>query len=320
MTDTNSKMHIETDVVVIGAGPGGMTAALYASRANLKTIMIEKGAPGGELINTADVENYPGFKLISGPDLAQEFYESALAFGAEHTYGDVTHIELKDHLKYVHTADKVYVAPAVIVATGSHHRKLGVDGEEKLSGQGVSYCAVCDGFFFRNRELVVVGGGDSAVEEGNYLTQFADKVTIVHRRDELRAQKILQDRAFNNDKISFVWNSIVEEIKGDMAVDAVQIKNLETNEVYDYPTNGVFVYIGLVPNSEVVKDLGITDDEGWIITNESMETSIPGVFAVGDVRQKHLRQIATAVGDGSHAGHMAYQYIESLKDVKEVGV
>ncbi|UUX35493.1 thioredoxin-disulfide reductase [Fundicoccus culcitae] len=291
-----------------------MTAALYASRSNLKTIIIEKGAPGGELINTADVENYPGFKLISGPDLATQMYESSLAFGAEHVYGDVSHIDIQDGIKHVHTADKIYLAPVVIIATGSHHRKLGVKGEEKLSGQGVSYCAVCDGFFFRNRELVVVGGGDSAVEEGNYLTQFANKVTIVHRRDELRAQKVLQDRAFNNPKVEFIWDSVVEEIKGDLAVDAVQIRNIKTNEVYDYKTNGVFIYIGLVPNSAIVEGLGITDDEGWIITNESMETGIPGLYAVGDVRQKHLRQIATAVGDGSHAGHMAYQYIESLKD------
>lgn len=313
MTETINKEKIETDVIVIGAGPGGMTAALYASRANLKTIMIEKGVPGGELVNTADVENYPGFKLISGPDLATHMYESSLGFGAEHVYGDVTHIEVHDGVKYVHTSDKVYTAPVVIVATGSHHRKLGVAGEEKLSGQGVSYCAVCDGFFFRNRELVVVGGGDSAVEEGAYLTQFANKVTIVHRRDELRAQKVLQDRAFNNPKVEFIWDSVVEEIKGETGVEAVQIRNLKTNEVYDYSTNGVFIYVGLIPNSDIVKDLGITDDEGWIITNDAMETSIPGLYAVGDVRQKFLRQIATAVGDGSHAGHMAYQYIESLK-------
>lgn len=314
MTEQLNKERIEADVVVIGAGPGGLTAALYASRANLKTILLEKGAPGGELINTADVENYPGYSLISGPELATNMYEGAMRFGAEHAYGDVTHIEDHGKEKHIHTHDKVYVATAVIVATGSHHRKLAVEGEDRLAGQGVSYCAVCDGFFFRNKNLVVVGGGDSAVEEGTYLTNFADKVTIIHRRDELRAQKVLQDRAFANEKVDFIWDSVVEEVKGDQAVNAVQLRNVKTGEVSDFTADGVFVYVGIIPNSSVVADLGITDAEGWIITNEKMETAVPGIFAVGDVRQTPLRQIATAVGDGSVAGHVAYQYIEALKD------
>lgn len=305
---------IEADVVVIGAGPAGMTAALYASRANLKTIMLEKGAPGGEMINTADVENYPGYSLISGPELSAKMYEGAMRFGAEHVYGDVQKLEVKDDLKYITTSDKQYVAPVVIVATGSHHRRLGVPGEDKLTGQGVSYCAVCDGFFFRDRHLVVVGGGDSATEEGVYLTQFAEKVTIIHRRDELRAQQILQERAFDNPKVDFIWDSVVEEIQGEQNVTGVQIRNRKTDEISVFPCEGVFVYIGLIPNSDIVEGLGITDEEGWIITNEKMETSIPGLFAVGDVRQTPLRQIATAVGDGSHAGHMAYQYIQTLSD------
>lgn len=305
---------IEADVVVIGAGPAGMTAALYASRANLKTIMLEKGAPGGEMINTADVENYPGYSLISGPELSAKMYEGAMRFGAEHVYGDVQKLEVKDDLKYITTSDKQYVAPVVIVATGSHHRRLGVPGEDKLTGQGVSYCAVCDGFFFRDRHLVVVGGGDSATEEGVYLTQFAEKVTIIHRRDELRAQQILQERAFDNPKVDFIWDSVVEEIQGEQNVTGVQIRNRKTDEISVFPCEGVFVYIGLIPNSDIVEGLGITDEEGWVITNEKMETSIPGLFAVGDVRQTPLRQIATAVGDGSHAGHMAYQYIQTLSD------
>lgn len=305
---------IEADVVVIGAGPAGMTAALYASRANLKTIMLEKGAPGGEMINTADVENYPGYSLISGPELSAKMYEGAMCFGAEHVYGDVQKLEVKDDLKYITTSDKQYVAPVVIVATGSHHRRLGVPGEDKLTGQGVSYCAVCDGFFFRDRHLVVVGGGDSATEEGVYLTQFAEKVTIIHRRDELRAQQILQERAFDNPKVDFIWDSVVEEIQGEQNVTGVQIRNRKTDEISVFPCEGVFVYIGLIPNSDIVEGLGITDEEGWIITNEKMETSIPGLFAVGDVRQTPLRQIATAVGDGSHAGHMAYQYMQTLSD------
>lgn len=315
MQNSEKKLEIiEADVVVVGAGPAGMTAALYASRANLKTIMLEKGAPGGEMINTADVENYPGYSLIAGPELSSKMYEGAMRFGAEHVYGDVEKLEVKDNLKYISTSEKTYVAPVVIMATGSHHRKLGVPGEETLNGQGVSYCAVCDGFFFRNRHLVVVGGGDSATEEGVYLTQFADKVTIIHRRDELRAQKILQDRAFDNPKVDFIWDSVVEEIKGDQAVKGVQIRNCKTGEESFYPCDGVFIYIGLVPNSELVQEFGITDEEGWIITNEKMETAIPGLFAVGDVRQTPLRQIATAVGDGSHAGHMAYQYMLTLTD------
>lgn len=300
------------DVIIIGAGPAGMTAALYASRANLHTLMIEKGAPGGEVLNTAEVENYPGFSLISGPELAEHMYQGAMRFGAEHIYGDVNRIETHDGLHHVHTSDKTYIAKAVIVATGSHHRRLGVPGEEKLAGRGVSYCAVCDGFFFRNKHVVVVGGGDSAIEEGNYLTQLVDKVTIIHRRDELRAQKVLQDRAFSNPKMSFIWDTVVEEIVGEDNVSSVRLRNVKTNEITDLAADGVFVYVGLLPNSDVVQGLGITDEEGWIITNDLMETTVPGIFAVGDVRQKHLRQIATATGEGAQAGHMAYQYITSL--------
>lgn len=314
MTEQAERERIEVDVVIIGAGPGGMTAALYTSRSNLTTVMIEKGAPGGELINTAEVENYPGYSLISGPDLATNMYEGAMRFGAKHVYGDVTHVENHGNQKHVYTNDKVYVTSAVIIATGAHHRKLGIEGEERLAGQGVSYCAVCDGFFFRNKNLVVVGGGDSAVEEGTYLTNFADKVTIIHRRDELRAQKILQDRAFANEKVDFIWDSVPEEIKGEHAVKSIQIRNVKTQEVTDFSADGVFVYVGIIPNSEVVAALGVTDDEGWILTNAAMETSVPGIFAVGDVRQTPLRQIATAVGDGSIAGQKAYQYIEALRD------
>ncbi|MBS4462379.1 MULTISPECIES: thioredoxin-disulfide reductase [unclassified Facklamia] len=308
----SEKEQIKVDVVVIGAGPGGLTAALYASRANLKTVIIEKGMPGGEVNNTADVENYPGFKLISGPELANHFYESAMAFGAELVYGNVEQLEIDGLTRLVHTSKVIYEAKVVIVATGSHHRKLGVPGEEELSGRGVSYCAVCDGFFFRGKHVVVVGGGDSAVEEGSYLTQFAEKVTIIHRRDALRAQKVLQERAFANEKIEFVWDSVVESINGEDKVESISLRNLKTEETSELAADGAFIYVGLIPNSSVVANLGITDDEGWIVTDTQMATAIPGIFAVGDVRNTHLRQIATAVGDGSHAGHMAYQYITSL--------
>lgn len=309
-----TKELLAYDVVVIGAGPGGMTAALYASRANLKTVLIEKGAPGGEVLNTAEVENYPGFSLVSGPELAQHIYDGAMRFGAEHVYGDVERIEVDGLERRVHTADKIYSAKAVIIATGSHHRLLDVEGEQRLSGRGVSYCAVCDGFFFRNKKVAVIGGGDSAVEEGNYLTQLVESVTLVHRRDELRAQKVLQDRAFANPKMSFIWDTVVDSINGDDVVKSLTLRNVKTEEVSELEVDGVFIYVGLVPNSAVAEGLDITDSEGWIVTDEHMATRVPGIFAVGDVRQKHLRQIVTATGDGGIAGHAAYQYIEGLKE------
>lgn len=303
------------DVVIIGSGPGGMTAALYTSRANLKTLILEKGVPGGELLNTSDVENYPGFATISGPDLADNMYKGAMQFGAEYAYGNVSNIELDGDLKVITAGNKTYYAYAVVIATGSFHRKLEVPGEEEYSGRGVSYCAVCDGAFFKEKNIFVIGGGDSAVEEGTYLTQFGQKVTVVHRRDQLRAQKVLQDRAFANEKMDFVWNSVVEEIVGDgNQVTAIRLKDVQTGEVSEHPADGVFIYVGLLPVSAPFQNLKITDAEGWIVTNEKMETAIPGIFAVGDVRQKTLRQITTAVGDGGQAGHGVYNYVEEIKE------
>ncbi|MDM8183481.1 thioredoxin-disulfide reductase [Enterococcus cecorum] len=302
------------DCIIIGAGPAGMTAALYAARANLKTLLLERGIPGGQMNNTAEVENYPGFDSILGPDLALKMYDGINQFGVEHGYGNV--VEVKDHQDYkeVITDDASYEAKVVIIATGCEHRNLEVPGEAEYSGRGVSYCAVCDGAFFRNKKLIVVGGGDSAVEEAIYLTQFADEVKIVHRRDALRAQKIIQDRAFANEKISFIWDSVVEEIKGDdQKVTGVQIKNVKTGETYEEAADGVFIYIGLIPLTQAFTSLGITDDAGWIVTDERMQTKIPGLLACGDARQKHLRQITTAVGDGGIAGQQAYQYIEENK-------
>lgn len=302
------------DVVVIGSGPGGMTAALYASRSNLSTLIIERGVPGGQLINTEEVENYTGFKTIKGPELATNMYEGATQFGAEYTYGDVQEIIDGKEYKQIITSNKIFKARTIIIATGAEHKKLGVPGESELNGRGVSYCAVCDGAFFRDRPLAVVGGGDSAVEEGTYLTQFASEVTIIHRRDELRAQKILQDRAFSNDKVNFIWDTVVEEIHGENGVQSLQLRNVKTGEMTEFSADGVFIYIGLLPNSEAFEDLGITDEEGWVITDNTMETAIPGIFAVGDVRQTVLRQVATAVGDGSIAGDAVFKYIESLKE------
>lgn len=302
------------DVIVIGAGPGGMTAALYAARSNLSVLMIERGMPGGQLNNTAEVENYPGYESIMGPDLALKMYESPQKFGAENAYGIVT--DLQDHGSYkeVVCEDQSYHAKAVIIASGCDHRKLQVKGEEEYSGMGVSYCAVCDGAFFRDKHLAVIGGGDSAIEEAIYLTQFASKVTIVHRRDELRAQKVIQDRAFANEKIEFQWNRIVREIVGEnnkvTGLELVNPNNCEETSFLE--VDGVFIYVGLIPQSEPFQKLGITNEEGWIVTNDRMATKIPGIYAVGDIRDTVLRQIVTAVGDGGIAGQEIFNYLQNL--------
>lgn len=306
-------MTKEYDVVIIGAGPGGMTAALYASRANLKVLMLDRGAYGGQMNNTAAVENYPGFKSILGPDLAEEMYQSATQFGAEYAYGTVTAVKLDGTDRIVVTDDGEYRTKAVIVATGSENRKLGVPGEEKYSGRGVSYCAVCDGAFFRDRDVTVIGGGDSAVEESIYLTQMVKHVNIVHRRDQLRAQKVAQERAFKNNKIDFTWNSNVIAINGDdQKVTSVTVKNNQTGAEEEVPTAGVFIYVGNVPMTAPFKDLGITDEHGWMVTDNRMRTKVPGIFAIGDVRQHQLQQITTAVGDGGIAGQEVFSYLQEL--------
>lgn len=302
------------DTLIIGSGPAGMTAALYAARSNLKVGLLERGIYGGQMNNTADIENYPGYELISGPDLAEKMYEPLEKFGVEHLFGQVVEVQTEGMVKKVITEDESFEAKSIILAMGAQHRPLGVSGEAEFNSRGVSYCAVCDGAFFRDQDLLVVGGGDSAVEEAIFLTQFAKSVTIVHRRDELRAQKIIQDRAFSNDKIRFIWDSVVAEIKGDeRKVQSVDIRHVKTGEITEHAFGGVFIYIGLDPMSESVANLGITDEQGWVVTNELMETSQPGIFAVGDLRQKHLRQITTAVGDGATAGQQAYHYITELE-------
>jgi len=302
------------DVIVIGAGPGGMTGALYASRANLSVLMLDRGIYGGQMNNTAAIENYPGFKSVLGPDLAKDMYDGSTQFGAEFAYGSVESIEDHGDHKVVKTDDGDYSAKAVIVATGSEYKKLGVPGEDEFGGRGVSYCAVCDGAFFKNREVIVVGGGDSAIEEGIYLAGLASKVTIVVRRDQLRAQKIIQDRAFANEKIEFVWNTNVTAILGDeMKVTGVATKNNQTGETGELAASGVFIYVGTLPMTDAFKGLGILDEAGWIKTDDHMATAVPGIFAIGDVRQKDLRQITTAVGDGGIAGQEAFSYLETLK-------
>ncbi|WP_163526825.1 thioredoxin-disulfide reductase [Halobacillus ihumii] len=301
------------DVIIAGAGPAGMTAAVYTSRANLDTLMIERGIPGGQMANTEDVENYPGFDHILGPDLSNKMFDHAKKFGAEYAYGDIKEVIEGKEYKTVVAGNKEYKTRALIITTGAQYKALGVEGEKELGGRGVSYCAVCDGAFFKEKELVVVGGGDSAVEEGVYLTRFANKVTIVHRRDELRAQKILQDRAFDNDKIEFIWDTVVKEINDeDGKVGSVTLYNNKTNEEYEFDTNGVFIYIGLIPLSKPFESLGVTNEQGYIETDEKMESKVPGVFAAGDIREKELRQIVTATGDGSIAAQSAQNYIENL--------
>jgi len=301
------------DVIIIGAGPAGMTAAVYTSRANLSTLMLERGIPGGQMANTEDVENYPGYESILGPDLSNKMFEHAKKFGAEYAYGDVKEVIDGKEYKTVVAGKKEYKTRAIIVASGAEYKKIGVPGEKELGGRGVSYCAVCDGAFFKGKELVVIGGGDSAVEEGVYLTRFASKVTIVHRRDALRAQKILQDRAFQNEKVDFIWNHTVKEINEENGkVGSVTLVDVNTGEEQEFKADGAFIYIGMLPLSKPFTELGITNENGYIETNERMETKVPGIFAAGDVREKMLRQIVTATGDGSIAAQSAQHYVEEL--------
>ncbi len=298
------------DTMIIGAGPAGMTAALYAARSNLKVALLERGIYGGQMNNTAEIENYPGYARISGPELAEKMFEPLENLGVEHLFGQVEKIEDHGDYKKIITEDEVFETKTVILASGANHRHLGVPGEEEYNSRGVSYCAVCDGAFFRDEDLLVVGGGDSAVEEAIFLTRFAKSVTIVHRRDQLRAQKLLQERAFANEKISFIWDSVVKEIKGDdLRVTSVVFENVKTGQSSESDFGGVFVYVGLDPVSDFVKDLGICDEAGWVVTDQHMKTAIDGIYAIGDVRQKDLRQITTAVGDGAVAGQEVYKYI-----------
>ncbi|WP_404329849.1 thioredoxin-disulfide reductase [Mesobacillus maritimus] len=303
------------DVIIIGAGPAGMTAAVYTSRANLSTLMLERGVPGGQMANTEDVENYPGFDSILGPELSTKMFDHAKKFGAEYAYGDVKEIIDGKEYKTIVAGSKQYKAHSIIISAGAEYKKIGVPGEQELGGRGVSYCAVCDGAFFKGKELVVVGGGDSAVEEGVYLTRFASKVTIVHRRDELRAQKILQDRAFANEKIDFIWNHTVKEIhEKDGKVGSLTLVSTNDSKEMEFKADGVFIYIGMVPLTKPFEGLGITNSNGYIETNENMETKVPGIFAAGDIREKTLRQIVTATGDGSIAAQQAQHFVEELKE------
>ncbi len=299
------------DVIIIGGGPAGLTAGIYAKRAMLNAVLFEKMGVGGQIIITDLVENFPGFPEISGADLAVKFEQHALKFGLEtKSMVEVTGIEDLGKTKLVKTHEGDFETKSVIITTGTTPKKLGAKGELDLIGRGVSYCATCDGFFFRDKTVVVVGGGDSAITEAIYLTKMAKKVIVVHRRDKLRAEKINQEHAFANPKISFVWDSVVEEIAGKQVVEKVMVRNVKTNAVSEIKTDGVFIYVGLIPNTDFA-DVR-KDERGFIITDDCRETSVKGIFAAGDCRVTPLRQIATAVGDGAIAAVSAERYIEAL--------
>ena len=299
------------DVAIIGAGPGGLSAAIYAARGGLKTVVFEKALIGGQIVLSADVENYPGYEeTLSGFDIIDKFKKQAERFEAEIREEEIVSLEDKGNSKIIKTRKETYEVKTVIVATGAHPRKMDVPGEEELTGRGVSYCATCDGALYRNKIVAVVGGGDSAVEEALFLTKFASKVYIIHRRDELRAVKIIQDRAFKNEKIEFIWDTVVEEVQGKQFVENLKLHNRKTGENSILQTDGVFVYVGIIPNNELVKDLVKLDDQGFILADENLMTNIPGVYAAGDIVQKTLRQVVTAASDGAIAAFFAEKYIE----------
>lgn len=300
------------DVVIIGGGPAGLTAGLYTSRAKLKTVLVEKGLLGGQVANTAKIENYPGFDEIDGPDLVEKMVAQARHFGVEIINGDVLEVCNSELCRNVTLEDgTIITAGVMIVASGADPLKLKIPGEKEFAGRGVSYCATCDGAFFRDMVVAVVGGGDSAVEEAMFLTRFAKEVVIIHRRDKLRAQKIIQERAFANKKLRFVWDTAIEKINGENFVTSLDLLNLKTGEKSNMPADGIFIYVGNKPNTDYLKGVVALDESGYIITQNEVETSSPGIFAAGDVRRKLLRQISTAVGDGATAAVAAEKYLES---------
>lgn len=308
--------NAEYDVVIIGGGPAGMTAGLYASRAKLKTVLIEKGIMGGQMMTTTTIENWPGFPGgIGGPELMMRFQEHCVEYGLETDYGTVENVIDNGATKTVVVDGKDIVCKTVIVATGAVPQKLGIEGEAALVGKGISYCATCDGAFFRNVPIAVIGGGDTAVEEAIFLTRFASKVTLVHRRDELRATKILQDRALTNDKIEVAWNSVIDSFESnDTGLTGAILKDTQTGETRKIELEGMFVAVGVTPTTEFIRDLVDTTADGSIKAGEDTKTSVPGIFSAGDNRTTVLRQVSTAVGDGAVAAIMAEKYISELND------
>jgi thioredoxin reductase (NADPH) len=299
------------EVIIIGGGPAGLTAGLYTSRARLKTLLIENGLVGGQMTTTELIENYPGFPQgVTGDDLSRLMEEQAKRFGLEIINDEIVEVKFDGGEKRIKTGGANYTGEALIICTGAEYRKLGVPGEQGFTGRGVSFCATCDGAFFRDQKVVVVGGGDSALTEALFLTKFVRELTIIHRRDALRATKIYQERAFANPKINFLWNSVVQEVKGDKVVQSVLARNVKTGEVTEVKTDGVFMFVGLEPRTQFLRGFIELDQGGYVLTNENCEASVKGVFAAGDCRKKLLRQVATAVGDGATAAFAAEKYLE----------
>ncbi len=302
------------EVIIIGGGPGGLTAGLYTSRARLGTLLIEKGLLGGQMPMTELIENYPGFPQgVNGDELSRLMEEQAKKFGMETIADQVVKVSLEGNTKVIQTYESTYRCGALIISTGAEYRKLGVPGENEFAGKGVSYCATCDGAFFRDARIVVVGGGDSALTEALFLTKFAMELTIIHRRDALRGTKIYQERVLAHPKIKFLWNSIIQEIRGDSMVRSIIVKDVKTEEIKEVETEGAFLFVGVEPKTRFLTGIVEMDGGGYILTNEDCETSARGIFAVGDCRKKLLRQIATAVGDGATAAFAAEKFLE-LKD------
>jgi thioredoxin reductase (NADPH) len=323
MSDGHDEGSERYEIIVIGAGPAGQTAALYAGRSRIPTLVLERGIPGGELQNTAEVEDYPGFEHIMGPELADRMQKHAEKFGAKfELLAEVESISLDGDDRVVRTSDgREFRAPAVIVAAGGEPRKLGVPGEAELAGKGVSYCAVCDGAFFQGEEIAVVGGGDSAVEEGTFLTRYGSRVHLIHRRDSYRAQPILVEQMRATGKVNEILNSVVEEIDGnDGRVGSVSLRNLETGETSQLSVGAVFPFVGFIPHSDVfdeeIAQRIELDESGHIVTDAKMETAVPGIFAAGDVRSQFVRQVTNAVGDATTAALAAHAYVEHLKHAR----
>jgi thioredoxin reductase (NADPH) len=309
------------DVIVIGGGPAGLTAGIYAGRGQLKTLILEKGLPGGQIAQTEEVENYPGFpEVISGPELSQRMVQQAEKFGATIVMDEVgAVVPQADGSFIVKGYDQAYQAKAIIIATGANPRRLGVPGEDQFYGRGVSTCATCDGFFYRGKRVIVVGGGDAAVEEGMFLTKFAETVTVIHRRDELRANKEAQKRAFANPKMQWVWNTVVEEVLGEAGqVSGVRARNVRTGELSTIAADGVFIYVGHVPNTDYLKGVVALNDHGYVAVTDEIFTNVPGIFAAGDVADEVYRQLSTSVGAGTRAAMAAERYLAERHSVAEV--
>ena len=307
-------MDKQYDVIIIGAGPTGMTAGIYTARARLKTLLIERLTPGGQIFTTSTVENYPGFPDgIEGPDLSERMEAQGKKYGVIPLASEVHGIALDGDARIVQTDDGDFTAKALVITSGADHVRLGVPGEMEYMGKGVSNCAVCDAAFFADAPVAVVGGGDAALDEGLYLTRYASKVTVIHRREQLRAGKILQERAFADPKMAFLWDTVVESIQGNGVVNSVMLKNVKTGAPATLEVEGVFIYIGLAPNTDFVKDLLPLDPGRHILVNARMETAVPGIFAAGDARQKAARQVVSAAGDGATAALSVRRYVETLK-------